>query len=91
MEHFSTTTIYPNSKPCNKRNSIQETKIQGRKNTTQQQDDRLNKTLNDQTKPSHYGGWSMTKSNPNSKPCNKKNSIQGTKIQKKKKNNAAAR
>ncbi len=79
------TTINPNSKPCNqKKNSIQETKIQGRKNTTQQQDDRLNKALNDQTKPSHYG-------NPNSKPCNKKNSIQETKIQKKKKNNAAAR
>jgi hypothetical protein len=89
---WSVTTINPNSKPFNKKkNSIQETKIQGRKNTTQQQDDRLNKALNDQTKPSHYGGWSMTKINPNSKPCDKKNSIQGTKIQKKKKKNAEAR
>ncbi len=63
-------TLIPN--PATKKNSIQETKIQGRKNTTQQQDDRLNKALNDQTKHSHYGGWSMTKINPNSKPCNKK-------------------
>jgi hypothetical protein len=91
---WSMTKINPNSKPFNKKkNSIQETKIQGRKNKTQQQYDRLNKALNDQTKPSHYGGWSMTKINPNSKPCDKKkkNSIQGTKIQKKKKNNAEAR
>jgi hypothetical protein len=67
------TTNNPNSKPCNKKNTPYK-RPKSREGKTQHSSkmNRLNKALNDQTKPSHYGGWSMTKNNPNSKPCNKK-------------------